>query len=48
MVGSNINNNPLDPNNLQKRNSIDGHIDKGTQTREMSDLDIIMDRNVAP
>ncbi|KAJ5323956.1 hypothetical protein N7476_002556 [Penicillium atrosanguineum] len=48
MVGSNIDNNPLDPSILQKRNSLDGNNDKGTQTRKMSDLEIIMDRNVAP
>jgi hypothetical protein len=48
MVGSNTNNNPLDPSMLQKRNSIDTSNDKGTQTRKMSDLDSILDRNVAP
>ncbi|KAJ6107792.1 hypothetical protein N7523_009115 [Penicillium sp. IBT 18751x] len=48
MVGSNINHNPIDPSILQERNSLDGKNDKGTQTRKMSDLEIIMHRNVAP
>jgi hypothetical protein len=47
MVGTNLNNNPLDPTVLQERNSIDGK-DKSTQTRKMSDLNEIIDRNVAP
>lgn len=48
MVGTNLNHNPIDPTILQKRNSLDGNSDKSTQTHDMSDLDIITDRNVAP
>jgi hypothetical protein len=47
MVGTNLSKNPLDPTVLQERNSIDGK-DKSAQTRNMSDLNEIIDRNVAP
>jgi len=45
MVGTNLEHNPIDPSILQKRNSLD---DKSTQTHKMSDLDRLIDRNVAP
>lgn len=53
MVGTNIDNNPLDPTFVQKRTSIDGNDKKNTPrtgVRRMSDFETIVyeNRNVAP
>ncbi|CAI7630088.1 unnamed protein product [Penicillium manginii] len=53
MVGTTIDNNPLDPTSVQKRTSIDGNDKKNTPrtgVRRMSDLETIVheSRNVAP
>ncbi|KAJ5099391.1 hypothetical protein N7532_006392 [Penicillium argentinense] len=53
MVGTTVDNNPLDPTSVQKRTSIDGNDgteQKDSSGRRMSDLEVIIQRsqNVAP
>lgn len=50
MVGTTIDNNPLDPTSVQKRTSIDGDDRKNTPARRMSDFEVIVNesQNVAP
>lgn len=50
MVGTTVDNNPLDPTYAQKRTSIDGNEKQNTSTRRMSDLESIVkdSQNVAP